>query len=261
MSDYFFKKFYDDVRTDHWPLVANYNDFLKLPKHIIDECYQLHNLQIRKDQIESQKYWIARSNLAIGYKSNDLIYVPVFKCASTYYTQFFHESLGWEKINLWQQDWSQVSAFGIIMHPITRVLKGLTQTMGMSYNYNYEKILVQLQDPDYLNFVRSISICDPHSMPLRFSYGELFEKIHWMPMELGVDRIKDLMTEIALNHGIVLDIPRGDKQGNQSSDVKTKIFEIIRNNWLASEPTGDFYALFADDLKSYHKIVENYHEG
>jgi hypothetical protein len=259
MSDYFLKKFYSDVCASNWPPIENYNDFLKLSKSIIDECYKDHNFQQRRTQIENQQYWREQSTHAVGYKFRNVIYVPVTKCANTYYTKFFHNQLGWEKINLWEQDWTEVSAFGTLMHPITRMLKAKTQNLTDAYDDNYKKIL-QLLDNNYLNFINVISITDVHSIPYWLSYGKLLNKINWIPLEIGTDAIKDEIEKYLRSKKIEIVIPRGDKKLNESPKDKIKIFEVLRDNWLLKEVAGDFYLLYAHDLKFYHNLIDTYHK-
>jgi len=258
MSDYFLKKFYSDVYAANWPLIENYNDFLKLPKWIIDECYKDHNFQQRRTQVENQQYWVEQSNHAVGYKFKNVIYVPVPKCANTYYSKFFHDQMGWEKINLWEQDWTQVSAFGILMHPITRMLKGKTQDLAQAYGNNYKKILEFLDD-DYLNFIDNTLITF-HSIPYWLSYGKLLDKIDWIPLEIGTDAIKDEIEKYLGSKKIEIMIPRNDKKINESSEDKIKIFEILRTNWLSKKVPSDCYLLYADDLKFYHNLLDAYYK-
>ncbi len=261
MSDYFLKIFYSEFSSSNWPIVEDYNDFIKLPDWIIDECYDNHKFKQRRLQIESQQYWVEHSNHAVGYKFKNVIYVPVTKCANTYYTNFFHDRLGWEKINLWNQDWTQVSAFGIIMHPITRTLKAKTENLTHAYNNNYKKIL-QLLDDNYLDFINAVSITDIHSMPYWLSYGKLLDKINWIPLELGTDAIKDAITKYLASKEIEVVIPQGDKKLNQSPNDKIKIFNILRDHWLSSDVyMNDFYLLYANDLKFYHNLIDTINDN
>jgi hypothetical protein len=113
MSDLYFKKFYNDVKDSSWHDVKNYADFLTLPDNIRNECIDVHHMQQRIDQIENPVVWQTILTRAFQYKN--LAYIPVAKCASTYYITLFTQ-LGWKEVNITNLD-SKTVCFGIFDEP------------------------------------------------------------------------------------------------------------------------------------------------
>ena len=91
MTDYYIKHFYDQVKDPSWPDVKNYNELINLPDKILDECNHIHELPTRLSQLEDTLYWKDELNL-IGFQYKNLVYVPVAKCANSYYTNFFKQN-------------------------------------------------------------------------------------------------------------------------------------------------------------------------
>ena len=77
MSDYFFTKFYDQAKDQSWSQVNTYTEFLKLPNTIKQECFHLHNLRARLNELENEpkKYWKEFFNKCVWhpYKQNKKI--------------------------------------------------------------------------------------------------------------------------------------------------------------------------------------------
>jgi hypothetical protein len=92
MSNFYLVDFYNSVKDSGWPEIETYDDFLELPEYIREECINTHNLTTRFDQIESPEYWQNLLTTVLQYEN--LAYVPVAKCASTYYITFLNLSVG-----------------------------------------------------------------------------------------------------------------------------------------------------------------------
>lgn len=257
MSDYFFKRFYDDVKGADWPTVDNYSQFKLAPKNIIDECYTEHAFKLRKNQLEDKEYWLQNGTHAIGYKYQNLLYVPVRKCATTNYTEFFHNTLGWKQVQLHNQDWDSIKAFGLIMHPLTRRLKGIVEAICISYNNDYSKILEQLEDPYFQTLINSISIMDTHSMPYTEIFGPILDKIHWIPMESNTKNLKMQITKFLKEQGLEITIP--DIRLGASADQKLEIYNKIYELFVTHLSDAELYILFANDLKFYHNLLDKHY--
>lgn len=262
MSDYFFKRFYTDVKDTSWPDANNYADFLQLPATIQSECINEHNFLERKNEISDSKYWTHHNSHSIGYRYKNLIFVPVFKCGKTYYKNFFYYQLGWEEINIWDIDWNNHIGFGLIMHPLTRRIKGITQTLTESYNYDYDKILEVLKTPGFQNFIQSINISDIHTTPYSISFKQLLYKINWFPLEKGSTLdLKIHMMNFLKYHGVTVNIPVDEKNLNESSDKKLAVYNKLFELYMESnqdEINSERYFLFADDLNFYHNLLDQF---
>ena len=166
MSDVFLQEAYNQIKDSAWPDIETYYDFIKLPNGIKSECYRLHDFQSVVNRSEDAEYW--RKYSLSGFKFDNLVYVPVSKCASTYYGTLF-ENLGWKKLPLYNVDFNSVSAFGIIMDPITRYLKGITEwiwTADLLPSY-----VGDLENQDLFNRITSkLLFPDYHTLPYTIVY-------------------------------------------------------------------------------------------
>jgi hypothetical protein len=218
MIDLEIQKFYNSVKDPAWPVVNNYFDFINLPKNIQEECNNRHNFQQRKSQIVDSEFWI--NSYQTVYQYENLVYLPVAKCACTYYMEFF-TSIGWKSAYLADIDIDAVNLFGTIRHPIERFIKGLTQ-------YIYYR-----DDPNHN--LAEIIIADFHSIPYHLKYGKLLQKVNWIPMDiLTDDQIKICLMKFfnKFNHDI--QIPLNDKRKNASiNDPGKKTLEdLVRKSYF-----------------------------
>jgi hypothetical protein len=258
MSDYYIRHFYDQVKGPSWPEIKNYNDFLNLPDWIKDECNTVHQFPTRLRQLESASYWRENQQHAIGYQYNDLVYVPVLKCANSYYVNFFKDQLGWKEINLDNLNYNEISAFGLMMNPMTRRVKGITQVLFLSYDNDYNRIIELLHTTSFINFISYITILDSHTLPYTVAFGESLNKIHWIPMEPFTDNeLKEQITCFLNTKGVDVKIPNTDRI-NQSSLKKLQVFELIQDIFLTNEPGAELGMFFADDVKFYNNLLKTY---
>jgi hypothetical protein len=263
MIDFYLTRFYQDVKDLSWPDIVTYNDILRLPDNIYNELRLTHNLDRRLSEIESADHWQKiNRNTNIGFKKNNIIFVPVLKCASTYFTQLFlNELTGWTVVNLHDQDWKKVKAFGCIMHPLTRRLKGIVESLVMSYNTteSENRLIYQLTNDKYFqNFISCISVCDSHSMPYTTLYGDYLYKINWIPMEIGhkntILAINDFLETTDLNDRI-----SSTKVTHASWQNKLHIYKLLLDLYF-NHKDNEFQGMimFADDLKFYHNLIKRF---
>jgi hypothetical protein len=258
MSDYFIKHFYDQVKDPIWPEITTYNDFLKLPESIVTECNTIHNFPSRLSELEDEHYWQRQIIHNIGYQYNNTVYVPVLKCAHSYYTNFFRDQLGWAEVKLHNLNWNNITAFGLLMNPMTRRVKGITQVLTQSFNDDYDSILQLLATPNFSKFIGTIQLLDAHTVPYHLSFGKLLNKIHWIPMEPFTDEeLKNQITCFLATNNVSISIPN-DKRINQSSSSKQKVFTAIQNIFLSTEPAAELGLMFAKDIKFYNNLLNTY---
>lgn len=258
MSDYFFTKFYDHVKDRLWPQVYTYGDFLKLPDIIQQECFQLHNLRSRLNEIEDEQYWINHGTHNIGYQCQDVVYVPVMKCANTYYVNLFHNLNNWKQVNLSELNLDSVYLFGLMLHPLTRRIKGIVEILSQSYGSDYKKILLQLQQPEFATFIGQVSTVDAHTIPYSILFGDLLNKIKWIPIELFSDReLQQQIKQFTDFHNVTVNFPEIITRKNQSNKYKTQCFEQLQKIYLQTEPPAELYQMFSKDLAIYHSIIES----
>lgn len=261
MSDYFFKRFYKTVKGPDWPGVENMVEFSKLPARIKDECRDVHGLDQRLNELEDKTYWYKNISHSIVYRKDNVVYVPTFKCASTYYTDLVL-SQGWVKENIWDLDLEKYKAFGLMLHPFTRRLKGIIQLMKKSFSNDFSKASNFLLDENNRNFVSQISIMDGHTLPYSFLFGSKLAQIDWLPMEVYTDdEIKSSIISFCKQNGVDIIIPRNDKRSNQSSDDRIKLYDSLKRIFLDEyETNAELYLLFADDLKFFHALLNKHQQ-
>jgi hypothetical protein len=261
VSDIFFKKFYNDIKDESWPTVKNYPDFLKLPAHIQQECVDLHGLNYQLEQMESPCYW--RDMLLTVYCHENLAFLPVPKCAFTYYNNLFENTLGWKKINILDLEPGTVCV-GIFEEPITRYLKGITEWVFRKIlpvmDYDINKI------PPVL--LKSVIVGDLHSISYTTTLGPWLDKINCIPMyQKSDEQIKThLMSLFATqNHNIKL--PINDQKLNQSSQLKLDLYKLVTQVFEDSLISNDdeygcrgeyTYLLLSPDLKFYHNLLTTF---
>ncbi len=258
MSDYFFTSFYNQVKDDSWPQITTYNDFLKLPEAIQEECFRTHDLRVRLNEIEDEQYWMSNTWHNIGYQCRDVVYVPVMKCANSYYVDLLHVQNGWKQVKLSELDLDKVHLFGLLMHPLTRRIKGVTEVLAISHQNDYKKVLLLLKQPEFAVFVSHISTLDAHTMPYSFLFGSLLEKITWIPMDAYTDvELQQQIKKVVEAHRVSIRFPDEVNRINQSDTYKTQCFDELQKIYMQTEPSPDFCHMFSKDIALYHRLIES----
>lgn len=289
MVDIELKKFYDSVKDPSWPNITNYIDFCKLPTNIKNECNTLHNFQQRKKQIEDCNYW--QEITFVGYQYKDLMYIPIPKCASTYYINLFN-TMGWKKKTISEIDINSVVMFGFVMHPFTRWVKGITEWIASSYyesvpEYHSDESLINtadirayhratknnnrpvnwgqfsadIQKTNIKNILDTVVIGDVHSIPLSVMFGNLINRVNCIPMDMfsSDDDIKISLMEFFKKHNHTIDIPLNTTRAWRSSEGKLKIATTVEEFYKSSTDRHyHLYKIYATDLKFYHNLVDTF---
>jgi hypothetical protein len=261
VSDIFFKKFYSDVKDESWPAIENYPDFLKLPAHIRQECVDLHKLNHRLEQIESQRYW--QDSIATVYCYENLAFLPVMKCASAYYINLFENTLGWKKTNILDLSPGTVCV-GVFEEPNTRYLKAITEWV-------YRKMLPVLncdisKIPPVL--LKSVIVGDCHSVPYTTLLGPWLDKINCIPMyQQSDEQIKTHLMNLFATQNHNIKLPINDQKLHQSGQLKLDLYKLVKQVYEdslidSSLDDGEYdhrseftYLMLAPDLKFYHNLL------
>jgi hypothetical protein len=283
MIDLELKKFYDSVKDSAWPDINTYNDFKKLPKSIQQECYQLHNFQHRKNQIENPEHWAQVTGHFL--QSNNLAYAPVPKCAMTYYRHLFC-SMGWQATKNDKLGAQPTVIFGLIMHPFTRWVKGITEFLvhlytesnhpGFETNSNnvfvedvadWDRFMQDYEQGYIKKIINHVCVLDTHTMPYSTQFGRLLDEINWIPMDVIQDdtAVKLCINALFEKHDCSARVPLHDNQRAwASSPEKKKIENIVRQHLKTSHLETsqnrfhNLYKLYAADLKFYHNLVDTF---
>ena len=275
MIDIEIVRFYNDVKASSWPDIANYYEYQKLPAHIKNQCDNLHNFQSRKNDICNSDYW--RSHLLEVCVYKNLAYVPVAKCACTFYGTMFH-NMGWKTVKLIDVDIKNTKFFGLLMHPLERRHKGITEWIVKSYyehtpqplgdnhwlsspgEINWSQLHTDINTKYFNNLLNSIGFGDIHSIPYYLMFGSLLDKINWIPM----DTLSKTETQISLMnffnlHGHNIQLPLDVVPLHVSEKNQLQVYNIVKEIFN-NDPNAiyQFYILYGNDLKLYYNLLDNF---
>ena len=257
MSDFYFSKLYRDVKGDDWIEQDNLSDFLSsAPRDVIDECFAHHNFEQHLTDLGNVEHFRRHHrHLSLAYKKNNLVFVPVLKCASTFFCDLFTNRFqGWSTVNLYELDWTGIKAFGILMDPYQRRLNGIMQILCNIYGLAKLESLLD-HDQDFANVVAMIPWLDAHSMPYCVMFGDLLHRIHWIPMEIGrqqwISQLNGILTEDRIDPSY----PALNKTNPAAVQVREKLKRA-----MLSPPHNEFIGAiaFAEDSKFYSALMSRY---
>jgi hypothetical protein len=274
MLDIEIRRFYDSVKATEWPTIDSAADFFNLPAWIQEECYTIYGFQERLNQIVDINHWVNITSDGFVYK--DLVFLPIPKCACVYYTTIFTQ-LGWQKVRLQDIDTKSMKLFGVVIHPFTRFLKGITEWLIRSYSNNlvmslenpwhivnlqtnWDKLFSDLDSPPLKNLIKSVNVGDTHSMPYSTMFGDLVNIVHWIPIDaMTDDDVKINMMEFFKLNGHNINLPLNDTRIHQSSPRQHELFDKIKHNITENSTQNfHFYKLFSPDLNLYYNLLKQY---
>jgi hypothetical protein len=274
--DNMIKNFYNNVKDPAWPTIQSYIDFVKLPKSIRDECYNVHNFQETRNQIENGSHW-AQHGVEV-YQYQDLVYIPVAKCAHTYYRQLFRDNLGWETVKLSDVNFNLVNAFGLLMHPLTRWVKGITEWVTSPYypvdrawkdrtkpqskvQVDYEQFVIDLQQASTRHMLRSVTLTDQHTLPYSVMFNKHLYQINWLPMDYfsSDNEIKISLMKFFKATGHNITLPLDSNRSWDSSEEKLQILNVVSEEFVSNtDRQAHLYSLYSEDLKFFHNLLDKF---
>jgi len=268
MSDYFLHKFWQDVKDPAWPDITTYDEFNNLDKNLINECFQQHGLKQRLAEIENLDYWrLLKLNTATEmFKKDNFVFFNVSKCGSRHYYEFFVKRLGWKRYSTESFDELKgLIKFGLMMHPLERYLKGLTE------------FLWELKIADQINlesFVTSCYVPDQHSASYHLMFGEVIHDIHWIPFKSMEDReVKQCINSLFSKYGSSICIPVEHPPKHVSSPEKKLLYKTLAQHWLnrpeLKKPPDHIdpkkfenlyliYHTYSQDLGFYRSLIDSF---
>lgn len=267
MIDVELTNFYNSVKSESWPEIQNYVDFIKLPAHIKQECYDVYDLKQKKEDICDRNYWINLTTIVYIYKN--LAFVPVYKCASTHYITIF-QKLGWQETTLASIDKKQFNFFGVVLHPVQRHFKGITEMVINSYRPSttvlrefpipdYQKMEEDLKTSSLRHLIANIFVGDELTTPYDSMFGDLLYDINWIPLDLlSIVEQAHAIKNFCKMHGHDIDIPVQYKI-HESSQKQLDIYNTIID--ICSENDGynyRLYKLFDHDLKLFYNLLDTF---
>jgi hypothetical protein len=254
----------------------------------------MHGFRQRRDQIEDCDYW--QKITCNVYQHQNLVFVPITKCACTYYMHLF-ATMGWKKKNISDIDVNSVVMFGLVKHPFTRWVKGIVELLTMSYytmpvgwdndsnlpsnvtdaqtyyrasvgdayQIDWQQFSIDIQKDSIKKFLNNVVIGDNHTMPYSAMFGSLINHINWIPMDLlnNDNDIKISIMNLFKKYNHTIDIPLNVPRAWASSADKLKIENIVKDAFESSETATterllNLYKIYATDLKFYHNLIDNF---
>lgn len=255
MKDTILSEIYNDIRGPDWPDIdGSIYDYYYLPSHIQKECEE--NFKIFEN-IESNDYWddyITPAMTPPDYEKNKFCYIPITKCASTYYTTLFSK-LDWKPQDFTHTvDTKNTYFFAFIMHPLKRYLKGLTQ-----FVWNYDLQHCKRRDGDEL--FNHFLIPDSHTIPYtQYISSNVLNNLFCIPMDfLDDDQGRMYLIEYLKNCGYEINLPPMPRI-HVSSPGQLEVYNDLVNRLQYNKNIlHKIYRLgYAEDLRLYRKSVKNY---
>jgi hypothetical protein len=259
MSDQFLKQYYNNIRDTSWPDVECYQDFLQLDVSIQQECKQQHSFAERKQQLSDSDYW--RDVMLYGYAHNNLLYVPLAKCASSYFMHVFETQLGWKKTYFRDVDFSSVHAFGLVKDPLARRARSLAQFFVTELGEENAELLLSER---FRQTLMTVMVGDFHSMPYSTMFGSYLYKINWIPMDLLSDQeITDTIENFfnITHNTITVNWPT--QRINTAPALQSKLYNLLKHtdfldNGIPHWTQNWVQLTFADDLKFFYNCLDNF---
>jgi len=188
-------------------------------------------------------------------RKDNLVYLPVPKNASTMFIHTF-EADGWSRTKI-EDIHNDVSFFGHVQDPHVRHTKGVIEFLSMQGI---------LDDVDLEKFALLLThgIYDVHTYPISMLYPNLYEKAHWIPLDLHKDRFDaNILTSYFLQkNGMKLKIsknqvihpsPAREKEAcNRLAEIKTghpRWFDEL-TFWFLS----DDIRIHSDSIQHYNSL-------
>lgn len=252
MSDWFLKSMWQDIKDPSWPDVEYWDDFIKLKDEIKSECRELHGIMNRVSEIGNPEYWRSYVNLHVLQKDR-FVFVCIPKCGSVHHVDFFVNRLGWQKkIFRDIQHETDLVYFGLLMHPIRRYLKGVTE-------FIWHQGLADTIDMD--EFMKFACLCDQNCLPYNIMSSLPIEQVNWIPFSsMSPTQVKQCMNNLLELHGSDIRLPLHHPMLHQSNEDKSKLFDRVKHSWGGQQQISIYtvYMLYASEIDFYQKLIENF---
>jgi hypothetical protein len=177
------------------------------------------------------------------YRKQNLVFVSLLKCASTYYGEVFVNN-GWQHIAYNTIDWAADHVFGFIMNPTDRYLKGLAEDVvdpGTCWN---SENLPLFGDSTVLTY---------HSLPINSYLSEHIKKIDWIPLDTSVPS-EELVLKLLQQYNLTLHFDDTINK-HQSNAGKTKIYNLLKSNFDLNNHV--IHAVLQKDNDLYSQVCNN----
>jgi len=190
-------------------------------------------------------------------KNGDLVYIPVLKCACTYFSHHLIQH-GFRQVSWGEIDWNKMHTFGHVMDPIKRRNKGVAEFFNYAINKPNSWLLQHAEtNPEMLQVLQA-PYFDAHSAPLHSLYAKyVIDHVHWIPMDIEEIDFMRHTQDLLAQHGIRINFPK--EKMNESDLAKQQMYNIVVMHLNSSTQYADLIMrTFHQDLELYRSIVGRY---
>jgi hypothetical protein len=151
------------------------------------------------------------------YRKQNLVFVSLLKCASTYYGKVFVDN-GWLAIDYNAINWTVDHVFGFIMNPNERYLKGLAEdVVDLNTCWTVENLPI---------FNDSI-VFTYHSLPINSYLNQHMQEIDWIPFDRSVTS-EELVLKLLAKYNLDLQFDHTTYK-HQSATEKINIYNLLKS--------------------------------
>lgn len=195
-----------------------------------------------------QREWILKN--LVGYKKNKLVFIPILKTASIFYSSLFEKN-NFQQVSGNDIDWTSDDVYGFLMNPVQRYLKGLTEDANMVHVYgtNLKKIIFEI-----LNY-KQLHLCllTVHSLPLSLQLGEYIYKIKWLPIDNQFFDPNTFIDNLCKINNIEINWSNHNSKIHTSDRQSIELFEQLKQAW--SDGNSHFWQVYGEDLDLYASVI------
>jgi hypothetical protein len=192
----------------------------------------------------------------IIYYKNNLVYLPTLKNACSYYrsicsiNQF--ESIKWSDI-----DWGRNHVVSFISDPVKKYFKGLVQDWFNIDLVEDKEVFYELLKYSTKTLSHQTFVATYHSTPLTLIYGDLVNKIDWIPLVQDIDSI-DYFKRLCAEYDIKIKTDHPGIDRNESTEeLRQRVYELSSN--MLDIENSVFYNMFlSGDTELFKKVIENF---
>jgi hypothetical protein len=182
----------------------------------------------------------------------NLVYFIHNKCASTLYDQLFIK-LNWAPTNTQKINWDQDIVFSHIKDPLVKHRKGIVEGVSTVFQ-GIGEALVNI--PNGIKFLANIISVEPHSYTIYRLLGLNALKVHWIPLDIGIDHKHYTFEFIEENDKPILDFEKEwfYSIGVQNSSTPAEL--DLYNRLMAVETPSDILRHIDFDQQIYDCVTK-----
>lgn len=186
------------------------------------------------------------------FRHGHLVYLPLAKNASTFYTNVFRNHLHWLEEDSSSIDMKKDKVFAHIQNPETRHINGTVEALR-------QLNLLGLVEHPAISQLLPVAVFDLHSYPLVTSLGEDWcYQIDWIPLDHPADRNSTELTELLLKHHSVTVDLQSMPRLYEASPTVLRTRQKLRNLMETVKFCQTLAAWHDRDTVLYWRVVSNY---